>query len=405
MKNQKQILNEILCQLKLNPNLIFLNSEYLKKLQFCSILPNGFLNNFYRKEIYKYLYCLKENNEGFVGLFSNIQNNNNNDDDNKNENIKINFFEDFININELNNKNINYINNKNLRNEKFYDGNIINNDISRTIGSNINQNKFDYLNKNYLSNYLLFSKNTIFKYNYYQGCLDILTYFMELFKKNNNFGLSITQKYFEIYMKDFLNENFDMNVINEIVFECIKIIDFDIYKKLYEINENLFTFRIHLILTTFCHEDKYLEGYVYRLFDYILTHKAYMIFIIVGYFVVLLAEDVDLNDENIEIDDIFNYSIENINFDTIIYLSNNFINDKNKYKLFELNIIEKYKNNFENIFKYKNGIDKYLNYKKDEFNKIKSGFNSKYLNQYKIFIIFFIVIYLLIFFYFKFKFI
>ena len=163
-------------------------------------------------------------------------------------------------------------------------------------------------------------------------------------------------------MKDFLNENFDMNVINEIIFECIKIIDFDIYNKLYEIDENLFTFRIYLILTTFCHEDKYIEGYVYRLFDYILTHKAYMIFIIVGYFIVLLANDIDLNDEDIEIENIFNYSIENINFDIIIYLSNNFINDKNKYEQFELNIIEKYKNDFKNIFKYKNGIDKYLNY-------------------------------------------
>ena len=401
MKNQKQILNEILCQLKLNPNLIFLNSEYLKKLQLCSTLPNGFLNTFYRKEIYKYLYCLKENKEGFVGLFSKTQNNNDDDDNN----IKINFFEEFININEFNNKNIDYINDHKLREKYFYDGNIINNDISRTIGSNLNKNKFDYLNKSYLSSYLLFSKNTIFKYNYYQGCLDILTYFMKLFKKNNNFGLSMTQKYFEIYMKDFLSENFDMNILNEIVFECIKIIDINTYQKLYEINENLITFKINLILTTFCHEDIYIEGYVYRLFDYILSHNAYMIFIIVGYFVVLLAEDVDLNDENIEIDDIFNYSIENINFDTIIYLSNNFINDKNKYKQFELNIIEKYKNDFKNIFKYKNGIDKYLNYKKDEFNKIKSGFNSKYLNQYKIFIIFFIVIYLLIFFYFKFKFI
>ena len=356
MIQKQNELKTICLQLKLNPSQIF-NSEFLEIIINHSETKDGFISNEIREILYQYLFNVKIINKTTKFEYCTLI-----IDDEK----KLKYYHNFINwkisnLDTINSNNLSIIN----------DPDTIKKDIPRgIIDINSIQSNFSYKNnleKSTFSKFTFFSTKT-FNYNYYQGCLFIYFYFLHLYKDNTLIGISCLQKYFELFLKDFLldNTNEQINSIIQIINDLIKIIS----PKISNIFEkyNIFPNRsIELILTSFIKEDSFAnyQENKFRILDFLICHKPYYSFLLCAFYFILITENIISNESSDDdmsdllIEGLQNYSFNKDDYDNIIMRTVNF--DKNNF-----NEVKNVLNKYQDIFKYmfhndNNGLISYLN--------------------------------------------
>jgi len=351
---QKQNELQSLClQLKLEPSKIY-EHEFLEMIIKNSETKEGFINNEIRKILYKYLFNIKIINKTSKFEYCTLK------IDEKNNKLK--YFHNFINWKFSNLETI-------ISEQKMIkDKEIIEKDIPRWIINNdsIKKNFFykNNLEKSTFSKYTFFSSKT-FDYNYYQGCLLIYFYFLILYKEEPLIGISCLQKYFEIFLKDFLLKTSDQQIalIIPIINDLIKIINPQISNILEE-NDIIPNRSIKLILTSFIEEDSnpYYQENKFRILDFLICHKPYFSFLLCAFYFVFIVENL-LSTESSLNSDILSEGLQNYNFnkddyDNIILRIVNF--DKSNFSEIN-NVLKKYYDNFKYIFHTdNNGLISYL---------------------------------------------
>ena len=354
---QKQNELKTIClQLKLNPSQIF-SCKFLEIIIKHSETQDGFISNEIREILYQYLFNVKIINKTTKFEYCTLV---------IDEEKKLKYFHNFINwkisnLDTLNSNNLSIIN----------DPDTIKKDIPRgIIDINSIQNNFSYKNnleKSTFSKFTFFSTKT-FNYNYYQGCLFIYFYFLHLYKDNTLIGISCLQKYFELFLKDFLLNNTDEQIgsIIPIINDLIKIISPKVSNTFEKYN--IFPNRsIELILTSFIKEDSFAnyQENKFRVLDFLICHKPYYSFLLSAFYFVLITENITIDESSDDdmsdllIEGLQNYSMNKDDYETIILRTVDF--DKNNFNEIK-NVLNKYQDVFKYMFhKDNNGLISYLN--------------------------------------------
>lgn len=143
------------------------------------------------------------------------------------------------------------------------------------------------------SSLIYFYDKKNFNYLYYQGCLSLFYYFVNLYPENSNFeGVSMFQRFSEIFLKDFLlnlevqidekNKETSMSMIKLIISNFLFVVSKECYIFLKEHDLIYFELVIEWVLCFFTHsiDD---EQKSYRILDFIICHNKIMVYIMVAF--------------------------------------------------------------------------------------------------------------------------
>ena len=208
-----------------------------------------------------------------------------------------------------------------------------------------------------IENFLKKNKN---KYSYYQGYLDFSVFFYVLFKEknkeDNKIYLNAIQFFTEIFLKDYISPYKAIGITEDIIFknslnlliDIIKLFDKNIYE-IFKEDCSPLSLILSWIISLFSHSIN--NFYILRrVLDYLLINEPINAYILTAY---IIVKNLKTNIKNIleaENEDIFvvikNINLDKINFDNVIIICDEFINDnledileiqnKNKNQLFLL---------------------------------------------------------------------
>ena len=193
--------------------------------------------------------------------------------------------------------------------------------------------------ENKMKIFLKDSKN----YSYYQGVLDVAVYFFLLYKKQTNKSIEIFQYYLEVYLKDYItsiqsNGDIFQNTVN-VLSDFIYLINPNIGKYFLEDNVPL-CMCLSWVITSFCHDISKFK-IIQRIMDYIFFHEPYVVFIMVSFIIIdkldnIIKEGIELNNEII-LPSLSQFKVELIDFDDIIFRTQNFL-EKNEKEIRKVQI-------------------------------------------------------------------
>ena len=189
-----------------------------------------------------------------------------------------------------------------------------------------------------IENFLKKNKN---KYSYYQGYLDFSVFFYVLFKEknkeDNKIYLNAIQFFTEIFLKDYISPYKAIGITEDIIFknslnlliDIIKLFDKNIYE-IFKEDCSPLSLILSWIISLFSHSIN--NFYILRrVLDYILINEPINAYILTA---IIIVKNLKTNIKNIleaENEDIFmvikNINLDKINFDNVIIICDEFIND------------------------------------------------------------------------------
>ena len=240
----------------------------------------------------------------------------------------------FILINNINSDDSELENN--IENEML----VLEKDIPRCIYNqfikNKNENQIYNLNLELLENKMKIFLKDNKNYSYYQGVLDVAVYFFLLYKKQTNKSIEIFQYYLEIYLRDYtttiqINGDIFQNTVI-VLSDFINLINPNIGKFFLEDNVSLCVC-LSWIITSFCHDISKFK-IIQRIMDYIFFHEPCVIFIMVSFIIIdildnIIKKGIELNNEII-LPSLSQFKVELIDFDDIIFRTQNFFEENEK---------------------------------------------------------------------------
>ena len=191
-------------------------------------------------------------------------------------------------------------------------------------------------------------------YHYYQGCLDLLCYFLYAMRADQQaLSVDLYKKFSEIYLKDYLNfkrikqsDKTEINPFSTITLmlgSFIQTMDSDVYSILEENNLETCGFAVSWLVTLFSHSITVKEVEFWIL-DFIICNEPYMIYIISSLIIIekvrcaLKEGDVDniqqimftINLNKVDFEKVLRdaYFYKRDNMDEISKILNKYYNDK-----------------------------------------------------------------------------
>lgn len=318
--NKQNELFQLILQLKINSK-ENLSKEIFKDIKRLARTKGGFLTNENRRILWEVILNIESRRTRFKRLILN----------NDNEPMF-----DYTDWNQFRNCDV-----YNTRQIDVSEANTIRKDIPRT--NNLPKIKNAFRNINYASLYYFYSMKS-FGYEYYQGCLDVFYYFINLYPENDCIqGINAFQIYSELFLKDFLinvesKGKQNMNALST-VGTIIGNFLYDISKESYNfLNEQDLLCSTAAVLAwvicSFAHSIDN-ECVEYRVLDFLLCHNKIFPYLISAYILheriekykegLMPNEDIDagMANEVIFKQVIINDDIEDIINKTYSYYKNN----------------------------------------------------------------------------------
>ena len=318
--NKQNELFQLILQLKINSK-ENLSKEIFKDIKRLARTKGGFLTNENRRILWEVILNIESRRTKFKRLILN----------NDNEPMF-----DYTDWNQFRNCDV-----YNTRQIDVSEANTIRKDIPRT--NNLPKIKNAFRNINYASLYYFYSMKS-FGYEYYQGCLDVFYYFINLYPENDCIqGINAFQIYSELFLKDFLinveskgKQNMNaLSTVGTIIENFLYDISKESYNFLNELDLLCSTAAVLAwVICSFAHsiDNEFVE---YRVLDFLLCHNKIFPYLIAAYILheriekykegLMPDEDIDagMANEVIFKQVIINDDIEGIINKTYRYYKNN----------------------------------------------------------------------------------
>ena len=307
--NKQNELFQLILQLKINSK-ENLSKEIFKDIKRLARTKGGFLTNENRRILWEVILNIENRRTRFKRLILN----------NDNEPMF-----DYTDWNQFRNCDV-----YNIRQIDFPEANTIRKDIPRT--NNLPKIKNAFRNINYSSLYYFYSMKS-FGYEYYQGCLDVFYYFINLYPENDCInGINAFQIYSELFLKDFLinAESKEQNM------NALSTVGIIIGNFLYDISKESYNFLDELdllcstaavlawVICSFAHsiENEFVE---YRVLDFLLCHNKIFPYLISAY---ILNERIEKYKKGLMPNEDIDAGIANeVIFKQVIINEDNYIED------------------------------------------------------------------------------
>lgn len=266
--NKQNELFQLILQLKINSK-ENLSKEIFKDIKRLARTKGGFLTNENRRILWEVILNIESRRTRFKRLILN----------NDNEPMF-----DYTDWNQFRNCDV-----YNTRQIDVSEANTIRKDIPRT--NNLPKIKNAFRNINYASLYYFYSMKS-FGYEYYQGCLDVFYYFINLYPENDCIqGINAFQIYSELFLKDFLinveskgKQNMNaLSTVGTIIENFLYDISKESYNFLNELDLLCSTAAVLAwVICSFAHSIDN-ECVEYRVLDFLLCHNKIFPYLISAY--------------------------------------------------------------------------------------------------------------------------